>query len=63
MRVSESFTLANDMTCAGDGMVVITDNITIDLGGHTLTGPGMGPQTCHCRSSTASACAWAVTPA
>src|SRR5213594_2066311 len=45
MRVSESFTLANDMTCAGDGMVVITDNITIDLGGHTLTGPGMGPQT------------------
>src|SRR5213593_1050736 len=45
MRVSESFTLANDMSCAGDGMVVITDNVTIDLGGHTLTGPGMGPQT------------------
>src|SRR5712691_1716158 len=45
MRVSESFTLANDMTCQGDGMVVVSDNITIDLGGHTLTGPGMGPQT------------------
>jgi parallel beta-helix repeat protein len=45
MRVSESFTLANDMTCAGDGMVVVSDNVTIDLGGHTLTGPGMGPQT------------------
>jgi parallel beta-helix repeat protein len=45
MRVSESFTLANDMKCAGDGMVVVSDNITIDLGGHTLTGPGMGPQT------------------
>src|SRR6267378_2323276 len=45
MRVSESFTLANDMTCTGDGMVVVSDNITVDLGGHTLTGPGMGPQT------------------
>ena len=45
MRVSESFTLANDLTCAGDGMVVVSDNLTIDLGGHTLTGPGMGPQT------------------
>jgi len=45
MRVNESFTLANDMTCTGDGMVVVSDNITVDLGGHTLTGPGMGPQT------------------
>src|SRR2546421_7308246 len=45
MRVSESFTLANDLTCAGDGMVVISDSVTVDLGGHTLTGPGMGPQT------------------
>ena len=45
MRVSESFTLANDMTCAGDGMVIVADNLTVDLGGHTLTGPGMGPQT------------------
>src|SRR5207253_7402992 len=45
MRVSESFTLANDLACTGDGMVVVSDNITVDLGGHTLTGPGMGPQT------------------
>ena len=45
MRVSESFTLANDMTCPGDGMVIVADNVTVDLGGHTLTGPGMGPQT------------------
>src|SRR5213593_2824027 len=45
MRVSASFTLANDMTCTGDGMVIVSDNITVDLGGHTLTGPGMGPQT------------------
>jgi parallel beta-helix repeat protein len=45
MRVTESFTLANDMTCAGDGMVIDVDNVTVDLGGRTLTGPGMGPQT------------------
>src|SRR5438093_3460885 len=45
MRVAESFTLANDLTCAGDGMVIVSDNVTVDLGGHTLTGPGMGPQT------------------
>src|SRR6266550_8248888 len=45
MRVNESFTLANDMTCPGDGMVIDVDNITVDLGGHTLTGSGMGPQT------------------
>src|SRR5947207_1831915 len=45
MRVTESFTLANDLTCQGDGMVVAADNVVVDLGGHTLTGPGMGPQT------------------
>jgi parallel beta-helix repeat protein len=45
MRASESFTLANDLTCQGDGIVIVSDNITLDLGGHTLTGPGMGPQT------------------
>src|SRR5205085_11947125 len=45
MRVTESFTLANDLTCTGDGMVVVSDNITVDLGGHRLTGPGMGPRT------------------
>ena len=45
MRVSESFILANDLNCAGDGIVIVADNITVDLGGHTLTGPGMGPQT------------------
>src|SRR5919199_3503402 len=45
MRVAESMTLANDMTCEKDGLVIVADNITLDLGGHTLTGPGMGPQT------------------
>ena len=45
MRVSESLTLANDLSCPGDGLVVVADGITLDLGGHTLTGPGIGPQT------------------
>jgi parallel beta-helix repeat protein len=45
MRVTDSFTLANDMTCGKDGLVIVADNVTVDLGGHTLTGPGMGPQT------------------
>src|SRR5205809_7589698 len=39
MRVSESCTLANDLTCAADGMVVVSDHSTLDLGGHNLTGP------------------------
>src|SRR5437899_5657316 len=45
MRGAEGVTPANDLTCAGDGMVVVSDNVTVDLGRHTLTGPGMGPQT------------------
>jgi parallel beta-helix repeat protein len=45
MRVTASFTVANDLSCQGDGLVIAADNVTVDLGGHTLTGPGMGPQT------------------
>ena len=44
-RVTADFVLANDMTCAADAFVVVGDNLTLDLGGHTITGPGMGPQT------------------
>jgi len=39
------FTLANDLTCNTDALIAGADNITIDLGGKTLKGPGMGPQT------------------
>src|SRR5687767_11831514 len=39
------FTLANDLTCDKDALIAGADNITIDLGGRTLKGPGMGPQT------------------
>lgn len=38
-------TLANDLTCDKDALVAGADNITIDLNGKTLKGPGMGPQT------------------
>src|SRR2546427_3067921 len=31
MRVSRSFTLANDMTCSADGRVIFEANITVDL--------------------------------
>jgi parallel beta-helix repeat protein len=44
-RVTADFVLANDMTCAGDAFVINADNVTLDLGGRTITGPGMGPQT------------------
>jgi parallel beta-helix repeat protein len=37
--------LANDLKCNGDAFIITADNITLDLGGRTITGPGMGPQT------------------
>ena len=45
MQISASFVLANDLTCPGDAFVIHADNVVLDLNGHTLTGPGMGPQT------------------
>ncbi|MFN2520222.1 MAG: NosD domain-containing protein [Candidatus Limnocylindria bacterium] len=44
-KVAASFILANDMKCPGDALVVVADGVVVDLGGHTLSGPGMGPQT------------------
>jgi parallel beta-helix repeat protein len=40
--IVESHTLDHDLTCAGDGLVVGADGITIDLNGHTITGSGAG---------------------
>ncbi|MDQ2951362.1 MAG: right-handed parallel beta-helix repeat-containing protein, partial [Chloroflexota bacterium] len=45
MQISASFVLANDLSCPGDAFVIHVDNVVLDLNGHTLTGPGMGPQT------------------
>jgi parallel beta-helix repeat protein len=44
-RITSDFLLATNMTCTTDAFVINADNITLDLGGHTITGPGMGPQT------------------
>ncbi len=44
-RITADFVLANNMTCTTDAFVINADNVTLDLGGHTITGPGMGPQT------------------
>lgn len=40
-KITGNLTLTNDLSkCAGDGLVVGADNITIDLNGHTLDGTG-----------------------
>lgn len=44
-RITGNFMLANDLKCSGDAFVIVADNVTLDLGGRTITGPGMGPQT------------------
>src|SRR6266702_1905997 len=44
-QITGDFVLANDLKCTGDAFVIHVDNVVLDLGGHTLTGPGMGPQT------------------
>src|SRR5438128_248815 len=37
--VRESVKLANDLVCSKDGLTVDADEVTLDLGGHTLRGP------------------------
>jgi parallel beta-helix repeat protein len=34
--------LDHDLTCPGNGLIAGSDGITIDLNGHTITGPGSG---------------------
>ncbi len=38
--VTESTTLGADQTCTGDGLIIVGDGLTIDLGGFTLSGDG-----------------------
>jgi hypothetical protein len=38
--VTASLVLNTDLKCAGGGLIVGADNVTLDLGGHTVTGPG-----------------------
>jgi parallel beta-helix repeat protein len=41
--ITRDVTLARDLTCPGDGLTVARDGVTLDLGGKTLRGPGLGP--------------------
>ncbi len=40
--ITKDFLLGEELSCRGDALVVGADGITIDLGGHTITGPGKG---------------------
>lgn len=40
--LTASFVLATDLTCSGDALIAGADGIVIDLGGHSITGPGKG---------------------
>src|SRR6266511_2052040 len=44
-KSDRSFTLANDLTCAGDALVIVANGVTIAPNGKPLPGPGLGPQT------------------
>jgi hypothetical protein len=33
--------LDSDLACPGDGLVIAADGVTLDLGGHTITGSGI----------------------
>lgn len=42
--ITTSITLANDVgPCLGDGLVLSANNVTVDLGGHTVRGAGTNP--------------------
>lgn len=38
--ITQSTTLTGNMTCPGDGLFVGASNITLNLNGHTISGPG-----------------------
>ena len=35
--------LTNDLTCSENALIIGDDNVHLDLNGHALTGPGLGP--------------------
>jgi hypothetical protein len=41
-RITEDLTLTTDLTCTGTGLLLDAGGLTIDLGGHTLSGSGVG---------------------
>ncbi len=41
--ITESLRLISDLNCTRDGLTLGADNLVLDLGGHTISGPGKGP--------------------
>lgn len=40
--ITEDTVLAADLTCAGNGLTIAADDVTLDLAGHTITGSDTG---------------------
>jgi parallel beta-helix repeat protein len=40
--ITQDTTLDSDLTCPGDGLVIGAHGVTLDLGGHTISGAGAG---------------------
>jgi|SRR5829696_1272393 len=40
--ITHSLVANTDLSCPGDGLTIGADNVTLDLGGHTVSGPGIG---------------------
>ena len=38
--ITEDTVLDSDLTCGGTGLIVAADDVTLDLAGHTIAGPG-----------------------
>src|SRR5690242_3715327 len=41
-HVTHDVRLRADLACAGDGLIIDADGVTVDLAGHRLTGSGSG---------------------
>ena len=41
-EITTNVTLTQDLNCVGAGLIIDADHITVDLGGHTITGNGTG---------------------
>jgi hypothetical protein len=40
--ITQDTTLTADLNCSGDGLMIAADGVTLDLAGHSITGPGPG---------------------
>ena len=40
--ITQDTMLDSDLSCPGDGLLIAADGVTLDLGGHTISGPAAG---------------------